>query len=403
MVLEEYMQFKGWIIKVFPLIFCQLAPFGVAFGQYSINLTMEGPQRLFWDAGSATRGGTFLQIFQAYQPNEPAQAFRWTTVTGGFAVCNSTENICLSDNGQGVVMGPKADTFALTNVKSNQAAVIDVTTHRYVEQPSAVGDGTVLVTGETPFIWTLAAAGSTPLTSPTGGSIDIMPLGDSITLGAATADTFEQGGYRCPLYNSLAAAGVRFTFVGYSYQEEPPPYPVTACSDVHWEGHGGYDIAAIQAVADGDDSFVNLQPGVVLLLGGTNDVAKYEVGNVYSQLTALLEDIYSKVPDAWVVVSSIPPMNPNASDVSTYGNGVVAGWAPNVPLANGEIYRAVHNYPQATLVDFYSAVAGNLNAYIGADGVHPSMAGYAILANLWYNAINTHIKELNTNSTRSDQ
>lgn len=397
------MHFKGWISKVFQLTLCLLAPSGAALAQYTVNLTIQDPQRLFWDAGNATRGQTFLQIYQAYSPNEPTQAFRWTAVKGGFAVCNSTENICLSDNGHEVVMGTKADPFALTNVKSNQAAVLDVTTQRYVEQPSAAGDGTVLATGATPFLWTVGLAGSTPPAPPAAASLNIMPLGDSITLGAATAQTFQQGGYRCPLHNLLVTAGVEFKFVGYSYQEEPPPYPVTACSDIAWEGHGGYDIAAIQAVADGDGSLANLQPDVVLILGGTNDVGLYEVGNVYSQLTTLLQDIYAKAPKAWVVVASIPPMNPNASGVSTYGNGVVAGWAPNVPLANREISQALGNYPKATLVDFYSAVAGNLGAYIGSDGVHPSMAGYAVLANLWSNAINTHIRSSTQGSTGLDQ
>ena len=36
-----------------------------------------------------------------------------------------------------------------------------------------------------------------------------MPMGDSITLGAATAATFEQGGYRCTLYNLLTGQFIR--------------------------------------------------------------------------------------------------------------------------------------------------------------------------------------------------
>jgi GDSL-like Lipase/Acylhydrolase family len=368
-----------------------------ASAQSAVTLTQEDSQGFFWDAGNSQRGQTALQLYQAFVPNEPSQAFTWTPVSGGFKVCSLS--ICLSDNGTGsVVMSAQADVFTITN----QSAVLDVSTGRYVNQASSVGNGSALSMGTTPQAWTFALAGASSATgvgatsgvgtttgtgtasgaaSSTGGQIAIMPLGDSITEGFATADTFAQGGYRCPLYSMLQSANVQFTFVGDSASLEPGV--VTQCPDVDWEGHGGYDIASVQGWEDNDGSVTAYKPNYILLLGGTNDVAQGEPSSVASQLSTLLSDLFAKDPNAWIIISTIPPMNPSASDAPSQ----VASWAPQVPQANTQIKAVAAQFPRTTLIDFYSAAVGNVSANIGTDGVHPTVTGYGILANLWYQAI----------------
>ena len=298
------------------------------FAQSTVTLTQEDPQGFFWDAGNSQRGQTTLQIFQAFVPNEPSQAFTWAPVSGGFKVCSLS--ICLSDSGQGtVLMSGKADVFTITN----QSAVLDVTTGRYVEQPTNPENGSVLAMGATPVAWKFAFAGggSSTVGGSGSGQVAIMPLGDSITEGYASSATFAQGGYRCPLYSLLEASQVQFTFVGDSASLEPGL--VTACPDVNWEGHGGYDIASIQGYEDADGSVQTFQPDIVLLLAGTNDVAQGETSSVSGQLSSLLSDIFAKDPNAWVIISTIPPMNPSASAAPSG----VASWAPQVPQANAQI------------------------------------------------------------------
>jgi len=383
--------FSGRMSSMFRLIFsvCLLASFGTAFAQSTVTLTQADSQGYFWDAGDAQRGEQHLELYPAFVPNEPTQAFTWTAVSNGWTVCNTAVGICLSDDGNHVLMSGKADTFTITN----QNAVLDVTTGRYVEEPGTVGDGAYLLTGTAPLAWSFAFAGGSGGKGGGGGGnsglVNIMPLGDSITEGAATTSTYHQGGYRCPLYSSLTNLGLQFAFVGDSASLEPGV--VTACSAVNWEGHGGYDIAAIQGWEDTDGSVRNLKPDIVLLLGGTNDVAQYEPGSVSTQLSSLLNDIFNQDPNAWVIVSTIPPMNPSAPQAPPQE----ASWAPNVPAANAEIEATVDRYPQATWIDFYSAVVGNVNAYIGSDGVHPTVLGYGVLANLWSNAINSNVKTSN--------
>lgn len=356
-----------------------------AFAQSTVTLTQEDPQGYFWDAGNSSRGQTFLQVYQAFVPNEPSQAFTWKPVPGiptGFTVC--TLQICLSDNGLGSVeMSGKADVFTITS----QSAVLDLTTGRYVEQPSSPGNGSALLMGTTPVAWTfaLAQAGKSGGGSSSSGQIKVMPLGDSITEGAATLATFAQGGYRCPLYSLLQGAGVQFTFVGYSASLETGI--VTACPDVEWEGHGGYTSAAIQGYEDADSSVRTFQPDIVLVLVGTNDVAQGQTSSISGNLRNLLHDISAQDPNAWFIISTIPPMNPRASGAPS----AEASWAPQVPQANAQIKAVAAQFPRANLIDLYSATVGNVSANVGSDGVHLTVTGYGILANLWSNAITAHL------------
>ena len=189
----------------------------------------------------------------------------------------------------------KADAFTITQ----QSAVLDVSTGRYIEQQSNPVNGSFPLMGTAPAKWTFAIAGS----ASSSGQTTIMPLGDSITEGYAALATFAQGGYRCPLYSLLERDGVQFTFVGDSTSLEPGI--LTACPDVNWEGHGGDDTASIQGFEDADGSVRTLQPDIILLLSGTNDVAQGETSSVSRRLTSLLSGLYAQDLNAWVIISTI--------------------------------------------------------------------------------------------------
>ena len=400
------MRTKNWATTVcrFVLGVYLLACCGCAFAQ-TVSLTAHS-QNFLWDDGNASRGqGNGLQVYSGSPAGDPAQAFTWKTVPSGFTICNAPTggNLCLSDNGKIVVVGSKADVFALRNWNGTMASVFDVTTGRYIQIPGTLSQGDVLTTGTYQSIWTFAVA-SAPTPPPTpppsqGGPITIMMTGDSIILGAATTPTFNQGGARCPLYwDLLTHDSGEFTFVGYAYEEESPSSggfaPVTDCPATAWAGHGGDDIQQIQAVLDGDGSLTNLKPQIITHLAGTNNVAKDEdLSTVYSQMVNFLRDIYSHDPETLVIVSTIPPMNPNASQANTlYSPGEVASWAPKVPLANLQLRAAVAQFPQAILMDYYSAISGNVGLYIGSDGVHPSVSGFDVLGDLSYAALSTYSK-----------
>jgi GDSL-like Lipase/Acylhydrolase family len=351
-----------------------------AFANSTVTLTQEDPQGYFWDSRGSQSGQAALQIYQATVPNLASQAFTWTPAGSGFTICSL--KICLSDNGTGkVLMSSKADVFTITS----QAAVLDITTGRYIGQPAVLGNGGAMSIGTTPVAWTFALAGTVSGNVASSAHINIMPLGDSITEGYATWPTFVQGGYRCPLDYLLQNKGLSFSFVGDSASLEPGV--VTACSQVNWEGHGGYDIGSVKGVAVGHGSIRASQPQIVLLLAGTNDIAQGELGNITGQMTNMLNYIFAADPNAWVIVSTLPPMNGRAP--AAISN--VAGWATQVPAANAQIRAVASRYSRVSLVDFYSAAAGNIGANIGTDGIHPSVTGYGLLADLWYGAILAHL------------
>jgi hypothetical protein len=123
---------------------------GGGTGGPAVNLTVEDPQGFFWDAGNSKYGGTILQVYQSYVSS--GQDWAWTPVTGGFHVCSI--GVCLSDNGSQVVMSSKADVITITNT----GAVLDVTTGRYIENPSKPGNGSYLGTGSTASVWNFSSS-----------------------------------------------------------------------------------------------------------------------------------------------------------------------------------------------------------------------------------------------------
>ncbi len=54
--------------------------------------------------------------------------------------------------------------------------------------------------------------------------------------------------------------------------------------------------------------------------------------------------------------------------------------------------RDVARREGAVLVEIYQALLGNVNLYIGVDGLHPTEAGYAKIAETFYNSIRTNLE-----------
>jgi len=124
---------------------------------------------------------------------------------------------------------------------------------------------------------------------------------------------------------------------------------------------------------------VALQPAVVVILAGTNDIA----GNTGPSTQAMIEDNLrsmvelAKAHGIAVVLASVLP-------VSDYP------WQPGVQPAPKvrALNAALRQYADAqglVYLDYYDALAngdGGLDAALAADGVHPTAAGYARMAPL---------------------
>lgn len=356
-----------------------------AFGQNPVNLTQQDTTGYFWDAGNSQYGQTALQLYPAYVPNEPSQQFlwtptpTWTTAKPYFTICSLA--ICLSDKGTGsLIMGAAKDVFVITGTD----AVMDVTTGRYVDQPAKPVAGSFITMGTTATPWAFALAAAQPVTPPvtppvTTTTIDLMPLGDSITQGYPTTQTLAQGGYRCPLYTLLAAKGINAIAEGYGAN-------IGIQCQTGWEGHYGYTIQQIETMEVQDGAVTIGKPQYVTLIAGTNDVAAGEsASTIGANLTALINNVVQQSPNVHIFLSTIPPMNPAVS-------AQIAGWSAQVPAANVAIKAVAASFgTRVTLVDGYAALISNVPGN-SADGVHLTVAGYDILANLFATAITNYVK-----------
>ena len=198
---------------------------------------------------------------------------------------------------------------------------------------------------------------------------NIMPLGDSITLGV-------NGGYRNNLYTALQKKNCGVSYVG----SESDQY--TRVADKDHEGHPGY---TIDNVAKNVKGWLDAQrPDIILLMIGTNDVSwwTFESGmEIGKRHDALISRIQAARPQAWILVASIPPVSssiiePNKVDRATLNKQFNAAIRSNVQArqATGQKVRFVDANSALTTADLY-------------DGVHPGEAGHAKIAQKWLDAI----------------
>jgi len=121
-----------------------------------------------------------------------------------------------------------------------------------------------------------------------------------------------------------------------------------------------------------------LRPEAVLLLEGANDLAALGPGGL-SPAASAVESMAreARFRGARVLMATLPPSRAGGRSalstalLQTYNSRVQA-------IARGE---------GALLVDVYSALVSDLNAYIGIDGLHPTEAGYRRMAELFAQAI----------------
>jgi lysophospholipase L1-like esterase len=201
---------------------------------------------------------------------------------------------------------------------------------------------------------------------PPSTPLRIMPLGDSITYGQGAP-----GGYRAPLYQSLAGTNFNVKFVG-SQKNNPAAW----LPSLDHEGHSGYRIDQIQS---GFLGWVNsvANPDIILLLIGTNDYGQqYATPSATNRLDRLIWAIATNRPSAKLIVANLVLRTDN----SNYENQIQAGFNRFVPAIVSSHAALGH---RVSFVDMHSA----LGASDLIDGLHPNQSGYNKMAAAWQKAI----------------
>lgn len=209
--------------------------------------------------------------------------------------------------------------------------------------------------------------------------IDILLLGDSITFGVVNGDSDEReqtGGYRTVLFDELLAKGfanpIDFDFVG-KLTDGPEEI------DGDHAGYRGATIAKIDARLEELLLQLPKAPDIVLLMLGTNDVAKaIDLDDAPKRLGKLIDRLLEAQVDR-VLIGSIPPLPERRSASKRFNRALPE-------LAEG----------QGDRVSFVDVSRSLGKSEISRDRIHPNARGYEIIGQNWAKAIVPIIAELNT-------
>ena len=200
-------------------------------------------------------------------------------------------------------------------------------------------------------------------------ALSILPLGDSITLGWTQQDWVSQAnlasepGYRGPLWEGFLDAGAPVNLVG------PNSNGPSSLPDTQHAGFAGDTTAQILYRLPGILS--QAAPDAVLLMGGTNDLLQgVAQSQTIANLTAMINLIAGANPNAHIYVATLPYLS--AKSVSSLNAAITS----MVSSASG-------SGQHVSLVSMSNITSASL----GPDGTHPTSAGYAQIAQNYYNAI----------------
>jgi len=164
------------------------------------------------------------------------------------------------------------------------------------------------------------------------------------------------------------------------------------------EGHNGYTIEGVDAELEGNGNTQGgrsdsnnggywldggngtnrsaINPAVVLLDIGTNDATDGEnAATMESQLTSLLTDLKTDLPNSQILVGNLTPRTDNSGE-----EAVEEAYNADVPTIVAD-----ENSSNFHFVDIHDAVpASDINT---VDGQHPTAAGYAQMGNAWDSAL----------------
>lgn len=204
-----------------------------------------------------------------------------------------------------------------------------------------------------------------------GVSVRILALGDQSPIASSAPPRYQaelakllaQGGYRCEF-----APGFEGLRIDQIASDKPVPIP----------GRAPYPGLAA--------TLSRGKPNIILAMLGLNDILQdYAPGRKHGdpgftpdavlRLNSLIDDIYYKDPRATVIVATLPPLRDPALDKTVqYYNSLI----PTV------VSTRQRHQDRIALADIGSALAP---ADLSADGVTPSSAGYAKIANVWEAAL----------------
>lgn len=215
-----------------------------------------------------------------------------------------------------------------------------------------------------------------------GGSIAIMPMGDSITQG----DT-AYASYRKPLWDLLRKRSLNVDFVG-SMRRNHGGRPPAIDFDQQHEGHWGWRVDELLQEADGwvEES----APDYVLLLAGINDLYQRQpVEETANEIEALLGVLLADDPATRVLLGAVLPVDQKQLTSPRTPDDINA----RVEELNQMLRARIDGSETLSVRVVWVSLGDGFNPALHThDGIHPNGAGEDLLAREWFDALTPLLK-----------
>jgi lysophospholipase L1-like esterase len=200
---------------------------------------------------------------------------------------------------------------------------------------------------------------------PIYAEMNVLPLGDSITLGAKTKS------YRYYLWNLLKSNGYDINFVGSQKTQ------IFDNFDPDHEGHGGW--RADQISASLNNWLKNYTPDIVLLHIGHNDFAYGEsIVSTIDDIENIIDILRTKNPNVTILLAQIIHSEASykyqAQSIRTLFNEQIVSFASSKTTPQSLVISVNQN-------EFFNPEIDTI------DGVHPNDSGNEKMAQQWFKSI----------------
>jgi len=125
---------------------------------------------------------------------------------------------------------------------------------------------------------------------------------------------------------------------------------------------------------------------VLLLMEGVNDFPDYQSG--LGAMRNMIE--YAKRRSMITYLATVPPENPNTNACGKRGGN----WAFVDPYNSG--LRSLAASEGVTLVDVNAAFGGDTTTLVDCDGLHPTPAGYQVIADTFFKSLRSTLEVTST-------
>jgi acyl-CoA thioesterase-1 len=202
-----------------------------------------------------------------------------------------------------------------------------------------------------------------------GGTVKIMPLGDSITQGYRGRDS-----YRRDLWLKLKEAGADVDFVG-SMKNNFMGTPAHEDFDMDHEGHWGW--RADQILEKIDSWAAKFKPNIVLMHLGTNDIgSQQDITETVTELKKIIALLRKHNPGVTILLAQIIPV------AFTYANIRIMKFNDALP----ELAKSLNSERSPIIiVNHFSGFDAMRDTY---DGIHPNESGIKKMVVKWAAALN---------------